>query len=260
LNTAGAARAAAMAARNNAAWCHAVCSAHGALPRFEDTLWVNPTRRSPPYYPNLITLDPAADSATVANELDALARRDGCAGFGVKDSFDRLDLSARGFVPLFEAAWVLKPASPRAGPALRSRLRWSLAGDAAALAAWETAWWAHSVGQAAPGQALFPPALRAAVGVGFLLGCEPATDTPIAGCALMDAAGCIGLACAFVAAAADAPALAREQLAAVQHLHPALPVVGYEQGAALAQAVALGFEPCGPLRVWVQAAAASAAR
>ena len=40
-------------------------------------------------------------------------------------------------------------------------------------------------------------------------------------------------------------------LEAVHRLFPDLPVVGYEHGEALAAALRHGFEPIGPLRVWL---------
>lgn len=40
-------------------------------------------------------------------------------------------------------------------------------------------------------------------------------------------------------------------LGAVHRLFPTLPVVGYEQGDDLAVAIRHGFEPVGPLRVWL---------
>ena len=40
-------------------------------------------------------------------------------------------------------------------------------------------------------------------------------------------------------------------LEAVHWLFPALPVVGYEHGDDLAAAVRHGFEPVGPLRIWL---------
>jgi hypothetical protein len=40
-------------------------------------------------------------------------------------------------------------------------------------------------------------------------------------------------------------------LDAANELFPTLPVVGYEQGDDLAAAVRHGFEPVGPLRIWL---------
>lgn len=41
-------------------------------------------------------------------------------------------------------------------------------------------------------------------------------------------------------------------LTAVHSLFPALPLVGYEHGDATAAAVRHGFEPIGPLRIWLR--------
>ncbi len=41
-------------------------------------------------------------------------------------------------------------------------------------------------------------------------------------------------------------------LGAVNRLFPTLPVVGYEQGDGLAAAIGHGFEPVGPLRIWLR--------
>ena len=51
------------AARNNAAWCDAVCRAHGGATEFSAGLWRNRSA-SPPVYPNVIALDPSVPFAT----------------------------------------------------------------------------------------------------------------------------------------------------------------------------------------------------
>ena len=60
------------AARNNAAWCDAVCCAHGRSPRFEPLAWCHdgPGLR---FYPNLVTLDPTLTTADVAPWLARLS-------------------------------------------------------------------------------------------------------------------------------------------------------------------------------------------
>ena len=59
------------AARNNAALCDAVCAAHGAGGELFDTHWL--TRgRTPPRYPNLVTLTDAIDAPLAA--IDELPR------------------------------------------------------------------------------------------------------------------------------------------------------------------------------------------
>ena len=47
----------------------------------------------------------------------------------------------------------------------------------------------------------------------------------------------------------------RDAAAAAAHLHPYLPLVGYEQGTTLAHAQAAGFDKAGPLTVYVSDAA-----
>ena len=105
------------AARNNAAWCDAVCSTHGGPGEFFDSLWL--TRAPPPpYYPNLVTLDPALAPAMAAVRELARARTSG--SLAIKDSFGVLPLEQAGFRLLFVAEWMLRTAPPAAS---RRRIR-----------------------------------------------------------------------------------------------------------------------------------------
>ena len=52
-----------LAARNNALWCDAVARAHGVKATLDDTAWTSPTR-TPPYYPDAVTLSPDVRSTT----------------------------------------------------------------------------------------------------------------------------------------------------------------------------------------------------
>jgi hypothetical protein len=54
----------------------------------------------------------------------------------------------------------------------------------------------------------------------------------------------------FFAPAAEILDRARESLATIAEVFPGSPIVGYEHGAELRNAHALGFESLGPLRVW----------
>jgi hypothetical protein len=115
------------AAANNAAWCHAFCASHGIVGSFGDDAWTCATR-TPPLYPDAVTLRAAADAGAV------LALVDGGRGCSVKDSFDRLALEAHGFEPLVRASWFAL--SER-----RERVSgWRDVADAEELAAWERAW------------------------------------------------------------------------------------------------------------------------
>lgn len=81
-----------LAVAENAAWCDLVCRG-----QFGPLAWTSRTR-TPEYYPDAVTLDPAATAA------DVLPFIDGSAGCSVKDSFATLELP--GFSVLFEATWI----------------------------------------------------------------------------------------------------------------------------------------------------------
>src|SRR5919199_2699420 len=96
-----------VAARNNAEWCDAFCRTHGIAGRFDDDAWWSAVR-TPPFYPDAVTLMPGADAGRI------LARVDGGPGCSIKDSFSDLDLSGEGSTSSSErsgCAW-----SMRVGP------------------------------------------------------------------------------------------------------------------------------------------------
>jgi hypothetical protein len=240
---------AALAARNNASWCNAVCAAHGGAGQSLAMLWWN-QRPSPPYYPNLITLDPCAKQADIEPMLAALQRMPGAAEFGVKDSFARLDLSGLGFERPFEAQWIFRPVD--AGPLPRGELHWARIDEPEGLAEWEAGWWRGA--GAKPTLRLFPPALLALPDVAFIGGYRAGLLR--AGCALTMTEGVVGLACQFNhesdPASGDLLRAQRELIAAVQALQPGRPLVGYESGDALQAALRADFRSTGPLRVWLR--------
>ena len=94
------------AALNNARWCDAVCRAHGRPGTFLPHIWVN-AEPVPRFYPNAVTLAP--DEAAVAEQrstIDILLKSNLPGRWAVKDSFNALDLSRRGFDVLLEASWI----------------------------------------------------------------------------------------------------------------------------------------------------------
>ncbi|WCN78864.1 hypothetical protein [Micromonospora sp. LH3U1] len=92
----------AAAARNNAEWCDIVCGSQGLAGRTDAEAWSVP-RRSPPWYPDAVTLRPGVAAEAL------LARIDAGPGASVKDSFADLDLSGYGFRVLFDAQWIHRP-------------------------------------------------------------------------------------------------------------------------------------------------------
>ncbi|RHA38213.1 hypothetical protein [Cellulomonas rhizosphaerae] len=197
----------ARAAANNAAWCDAVCRAAGLAPEADDGLWWS-SARTPPGYPDAITLRPGIDAATL------LARMDGSPGASVKDSFADLDLVTHGYTVLFDATWIGHPGSTR-DPVRR----------------WE------------------PGRLDAATGTGEDVRVLETTDGVAGRVAFNLSAAEIGV--SNVAVDDGDPADLWRDLPGLAHQSfGALPLVGYEIDPTAA--LAAGFSPIGPLRVWLR--------
>ena len=87
---------------NNAEWCDAVCQSRGISGVFSERLWFSEAR-TPPYYPNIITLTPNAGQG---RELRAAAERVRAVvgeDISIKDSFADADLADVGMRILFGA-------------------------------------------------------------------------------------------------------------------------------------------------------------
>ncbi|MET9386339.1 hypothetical protein ABZY09_36130 [Streptomyces sp. NPDC002928] len=223
------------AARNNAEWCAAMSRSHGLAGEFGAQAWLAPSR-TPLYYPDAVTLVPDADPAALAAGIDTTAP-----GASVKDSFADLDLTEAGFQVLFEAQWIHRPAS---APAPASDLAWDVAGDPDMLHAWALAW------DDGDGNAdLFRPELLHDPAT-FVLAGQSADGRVVTGAVASRSDQVVGISNVF-ALDGGPDAAWPVVLDAVTWLFPTLPVVGYEQGDALAAAVRHGFEPVGPLRIWL---------
>src|SRR5580765_4949135 len=103
------------AARNNAEWCDTFCRTYGIVGRLDAESWTSP-ERTPPFYPDAVTLVPDVPPMQLLSAIDA---SDGCS---VKDSFANLDLTADGFRVLFRAEWLFREAR-EAAP---TSSRWSV--------------------------------------------------------------------------------------------------------------------------------------
>ncbi|MEU3839354.1 hypothetical protein AB0E88_04910 [Streptomyces sp. NPDC028635] len=223
------------AARNNAEWCASMSRSHGLTGEFGAQAWAVPAR-PPLYYPDAVTLVPAADAAALVDRIDTAA-----AGACVKDSFADLDLTAAGFHVLFEAQWIHRPAS---APTVSPDAAWEVAGDRDALRAWALAW------DAGDGNAdLFRPELLDDPAT-FVLVERSAEGLVTAGAVASRSEHAVGISNVFASEGGTIRAWPGV-LDAVHRLFPDLPVVGYEHGADLEAAVRHGFEAVGPLRVWL---------
>ena len=217
------------AIRDNVELCAAVCRAHGIATRQADGVW-RTLSPAPAYYPDAITAESNPSSEYVASVLDEIG------GVSVKDSFATLNLTAYGFDLLFRAEWIwLEPGAGNAS----SNLEWLTITDPADFAAWRTA---HGSAES------ILPALMAELGITVLRGGAQGTSV---GALISAMAGVVGVSNVFATGVATAEAW-RELVAHIQAQWPEMPIVGYEQVPDLAAAIDAGFEPIGPLQVWLR--------
>jgi hypothetical protein len=226
----------AAAARNNADWCASVSRSHGLSGTFGETVWWSP-RRTPPYYPDAVTLDPGAAPADFLSSVDMASP-----GCSVKDSFATLDLAPDGFTEIIAARWIHRPAgrSVPAGTVLPA----DRVLTAVRLRAWQAAW---AGGEGTPD--VFRPVLLDDPSV-LVLAFHDGDDLA-GGVVLNHSAGVVGLSNLFAVGSAGIAAVWSSAVTAAADYHPGLPLVGYEQGDDLAPALDVGFGVLGPLRIWL---------
>ena len=224
----------AAAVLDNARWCHLVCSTHGITGRFDADAWVS-ARRTPPMYPDAVTL-----TDTVSAEV-LLARVDRTAGCSIKDSFSALDLTAAGFGVLFDARWLWRTAGP---PPTAGGLRWERVEDVDDLRAWAIE---HG------GGSTFSPALLDEPSVS-ILAARDRDGALMAGAVATDGDEAVGISNVFGVGAVPTFAEAfAGATAAIAERFPDRPIVGYLSTDLHGAATAAGFEAIGPLRVWLLA-------
>ncbi|MFB8282179.1 hypothetical protein [Nocardia colli] len=224
------------AALDNAEWCAAMCRSHGLTGEFDATAWAS-ARRTPPLYPDAVTLSPQTTADQLLGRIDRTAP-----GASVKDSFARLDLSAAGFRVLFEAQWIYRPADL---PPPASSRPWTSIDDPATLTEWASAWRRDPLLRK-----IFRPELLADDSVAVLGRRDD--DRFTAGAVAHRSRNVVGVTNLFYDGIEAAEAWAG-CLRAVHQLWPGLSIVGYEQDADLAAAIHHGCTPVGPLRVWLAA-------
>lgn len=220
------------AVRNNARWCDAVCRTHGNPGRTDDDAWSVP-RRSPPLYPDAVSLRPGA-GARLLDRIDAGP------GVSVKDSFATLDLTPYGFDVLFDADWIFRP--PGAVPTADFVVDPTAPAVTPVTAPEDLAAWAAALG----GGDVFRPALLADPAV-TVLALRDADGTIAAGAAVNRSGPVLGVSNVFAATVEP------EQVwRAVVARFPDTPLVGYESGDDLRLAAQVGFRTVGPLRIWLR--------
>jgi hypothetical protein len=238
------------AARNNAAWCDTVCRTHGAPGEFQDAFWFN-RHPVPRFYPNVVTLTQDGSAAQLA-QIQTMVATKLPVGWGVKDSFNSLDLTALGFQPVFEATWLWHTPSPRLPKPTASGLRWTYVKSGPELAKWETAWIGELANNSSAKQPrLFLPSLLANPEIAFIAAYE--NERLVAGAIANHTDDVVGLSNVFAPPDNPQP-FWTGYVAVVQERFPDLPIVGYERGPQLAVAQEIGFETLQPLKVWTRQA------
>ncbi|MGW5238202.1 hypothetical protein ACWEOW_04670 [Monashia sp. NPDC004114] len=226
-----------LAARNNALWCDAVCRTHGLRGSMAADAWSVPTR-TPPYYPDAVTLSPDVD------EYDLLARLDSTDGCSVKDSWSRLDLTVEDFARLVVGEWVwLGPGQARSGDGRW----WEPVGSADDFAHWVRAWASDE-----DALAVLRPDLLMEPGVHVLAARSHPGGDIVAGCIVNITGEVAGVSNLFDSDGGDPERTWRGAATAAHEVVDGIPLVGWEAGDSLAAAVAAGCERIGPLTVWIR--------
>ncbi len=233
------------AARNNAAWYQAMFRAHGLPDDILPGVWLSRSR-PPPYHSNLVAIsDSQNDVMTHVRGLMDLPLN-----WTLKDSFHTLELGGLGFEVLFEATWIWREAGLHDGSQTPG---WSRISSPTEMLAWEAGWLGDAGNAGAAGRpAQFPVSLLADPNIAFFA-CHR-DKALVAGGIANRADDVIGLSNLFVVSG-DPIAVWAGMINAAQVAFPGLPLVGYQHSAALDAALACGFAPIGPLRVWMRRAA-----
>ncbi|GIT89772.1 hypothetical protein JANAI62_07430 [Jannaschia pagri] len=218
-----------MAARNNADLYAAVFTAKGLAFR-RDAAGFVALDPPPPYYGHGVVTQPGAAEDLLRSVTEVHGPR-----VAIKDSFCEIDGPAHGLETLFDATWIWRaPGRTRPG-------RWRAVTTAIGLEQWEAAWKESSPTDGR----MFPEGILAHPGMTVLVATEDGHVR--AGCLANRSEDAIGMSNVFGRAAmADAAE-------AVGSCAPDLPVVGYERGQALFEALTAGFQAIGALRVLVPA-------
>lgn len=236
-----------LAVLNNVYWYRAMFRAHQLASGSDDLMWSSEVS-PPPFHSNLVVLSPAVDLQCVRERLGPL-EQNLTAGFSMKDSFAKLDLAASGYEVLFEASWIWR--DPLDARTTSESGTWAALTSPKELEAWEDAWWGDARNNhAGPTIQQFPASLLESPHHRFFA--KRDGETLVAGAIANRSPGAVGLSNTF---RLNAPVFDDwiGLMRCTNDHFPGVPMVGYERGVALDMAMAAGFLPTGPLRIWQRA-------
>ena len=229
-----------LAAHNNADWYSMMFDIHG-LKYSRSKIAFTAADTPPRFHGRMVSLDPEAREP-LRQLIDENLHH---AGFALKDSFDCLvsddDIRLK---ELFSASWIYTDTVEAA-----NTKDWIKIASKDDLAAWEHAW---KDNDSIPAKRQFPNAILERQDVSIWGRCnQDSSDGTIrfdAGVIANTSSDCVGLSNLFGRNAYPAAATLCAGIA------PSLPVVGYERGQDLDDALNAGFTMTGQLRVWASVA------
>lgn len=211
-------------------WYEDIFALHGIGSGIVDGIWSS-TGTPPALHSDVVIVEPTATAAALTA---ALAGRP---TWGYKDSFAILPPSGPPGELLFEATWIHREAPAELGHR-RPAMPWRALRTAHELARWNAGWDTADV--------LLPSLLER--GHFAILARFDGGDIA-AGAIARLGSGTVDL--SNVHGADDRAVDWQELVVAVGAVFPGRDLVGYERGDDLEAAIAAGFAPVGPLRVWI---------
>ncbi len=232
----------ASAVRNNAAWCSAVAASHGLESELCSDVWLC-RYPMPPFYPNLITLQPVVDADCWLDQLSS----DLPGGWGIKDSFSTLSLCGDSYVQLFDAHWYYRSAitaalitdqAPQQGLPFVAEVK-----SDSELELWEFAW----SGEPRSDHRIFLPALSGNSAIRFIYAADSTHDSQWEAGLIVNTSGSV----AGISNLFGTTEGIKLCVAYAANLYPHKDLVGYGSAEELTMLSGIGFVRLADLQVWL---------
>jgi len=216
---------------NNAAWCDAMASSHD-IPTDWNELTCVSEFPMPPFYPNIVTLK---SNISIDEKIDSLGPQLSL-GWGIKDSFNELDLANKGFAPVCDAHWYCRVPTSNVidNEELHSKIE--TVSNQSELDRWVIAW--------GEGDEIFNSGLLENNCVELLYVARD--DRVVSGLATNQSGNSVGISNAF-----GSPMDLLCCVNAVIARHPDKGIVGYGNKSEIAALSNIGFKEIGDLRIWL---------